>query len=924
MKRTKQFLALLLTLLMLVTAVPFTAFGALTAEQQTCTHKWNVQDPTARYLKEEANCQHGNIYYYRCGVCSASAGDVEGAESKTFEHGSKNPDKHPSDKLVDFGGEEGAKPVCEAAGTIPGQKCTACNTVVSAPKPVTEKQPHKAAPGKEATCTQMGTCQYCGKQVIAKDPTNHPKDQIIIVDEAEAPTCGKAGKTAKYVCKACNAVVAATTVPATGNHTGGTATCIARAKCTVCGQEYGTVNANKHNLEKHAAKTADCKTGGNAEYYACKDCNQWFEDAAGTKAIADHSKITTAVDPKNHVNLKKFAAKAATCTETGNIEYWFCDGCGKYYKDAAATQLINKSDTETKTVDHTWGNYVYPADYSCAVGGTVSRECTVCKQKETKKVNANEHIELVTEKRVEPTCTEAGKTEKIYCKKCGTVLTNSTELPALGHDYKDAKATGKGDGTHTLECNRCKKAGEPVACTDTDNNCTCDVCKQALAHKFTNYQPDGNATCAQDGTKTAICDVCGKAKDTVPDEGSKSSASHDYVWTDLNDATCIKNGHRKGVCRICEAETTQEIPDSATGHIDSDWKYPAGYDCEAGGVRYRECTVCGQQTAIENIESRPHSEVIDPEVPKTCTTDGKTAGSHCDVCGKVIVQQAIFPAEGHKADENGFVQTKPASCTTNGLESAICGVCGQSFTRTIKASGHVYKDTVVKPTCTKASYTLRTCTVCNEQTKTNIKNAPGHQMVEKITQATTSKNGKVVQTCSVCGATEKFTIYRVKKITLSQTRYVRDSKAHKPSVTITDSKGNILKYKTDYKLKYSAGRKKIGTYTVTITFIGNYKGEKIKKFKIVPYAVKNVKAKAGVKSATLTWDRNAGADVYNIYCATAKDGKYKKVGSTTKLTFTATGLKTGTTYYFKVYAMRKLDTGNYVSDPSAIRKAKIK
>ena len=44
----------------------------------------------------------------------------------------------------------------------------------------------------------------------------------------------------------------------------------------------------------------------------------------------------------------------------------------------------------------------------------------------------------------------------------------------------------------------------------------------------------------------------------------------------------------------------------------------------------------------------------------------------------------------------------------------------------------------------------------------------------------------------------------------------------------------------------------------------------------------------------------------------------------TKLTFTATGLKTGTTYYFKVYAMRKLDTGNYVSDPSAIRKAKIK
>ena len=137
------------------------------------------------------------------------------------------------------------------------------------------------------------------------------------------------------------------------------------------------------------------------------------------------------------------------------------------------------------------------------------------------------------------------------------------------------------------------------------------------------------------------------------------------------------------------------------------------------------------------------------------------------------------------------------------------------------------------------------------------------------------------------------------------------------------TKGNKLVKKTDYTLKYASGRKAVGTYTVTVTFKGEYSGKKTLKFKIVPPAVKNLKAKAGYKSAALTWDRNKFADTYVVYCATAKDGKYKKLGSTAKLGYTVTGLKTGT-YYFKVVAVRKLDTGNFKSAASAIRKATVK
>ena len=76
-------------------------------------------------------------------------------------------------------------------------------------------------------------------------------------------------------------------------HSGGTATCTNKAVCEICGESYGEL------------------------------------------------------DPNNHANLKHIDAKAATKTSEGNIEYWYCDGCNKYYKDAKATQEITKAQTVT-------------------------------------------------------------------------------------------------------------------------------------------------------------------------------------------------------------------------------------------------------------------------------------------------------------------------------------------------------------------------------------------------------------------------------------------------------------------------------------------------------------------------------------------------------------------------------------------------
>ncbi|MEI3575836.1 MAG: InlB B-repeat-containing protein [Acutalibacteraceae bacterium] len=83
------------------------------------------------------------------------------------------------------------------------------------------------------------------------------------------------------------------TVTVNDGHTGGTATCTERAVCEVCGKAYGEP------------------------------------------------------DPKNQTDLQHIPAKAATKTAGGNIEYWYCEDCGKYFADAAATKEIKQADTVT-------------------------------------------------------------------------------------------------------------------------------------------------------------------------------------------------------------------------------------------------------------------------------------------------------------------------------------------------------------------------------------------------------------------------------------------------------------------------------------------------------------------------------------------------------------------------------------------------
>ena len=203
-----------------------------------------------------------------------------------------------------------------------------------------------------------------------------------------------------------------------------------------------------------------------------------------------------------------------------------------------------------------------------------------------------------------------------------------------------------------------------------------------------------------------------------------------------------------------------------------------------------------------------------------------------------------------------------------------------------------------------------------------------HTLTTTITKATLTADGKKETRCSVCNkVTETKTIYAPKTIKLSKTTYTYTGKAKKPSVIVKDSRGNVIA-KKNYDVKYPSGRKKIGKYTVKVTFKGDYSGTKKLTFKINPpkTSLKSLKAKS--KSITVKWKKKKGITGYEIQYSTSKNfkkgTKKVKVKSAKKTTKTISKLKSGKKYYVRIRTYKKVGKKTYYSKWSTKKTVKTK
>ena len=431
--------------------------------------------------------------------------------------------------------------------------------------------------------------------------------------------------------------------------------------------------------------------------------------------------------------------------------------------------------------------------------------------------------------------------------------------------------------------------------------CSILFCVSLSAHAADGEQPVVNIYCQQQGHIV------------VEDKGME--------------ATCLQPGKTDGThCSRCGSILIAQEPIPAKGHtLVVDEAVPV--TCTSDGkTEGSHCSVCGQVIERQRIiTSTGHHTVIDKGYPSTCAERGRTDGSHCDICGEVFYEPVVLPLLDHE-----FTESKVGrDCTTDGYTLHTCVNCGFTYMSDFDyAIGHQL-DIVpgFAQTCTTPGRTVQaTCRVCKKVVEKAEPIPPfGHQWVTKVKRATLKKDGARITTCSICGEKKgEEAIAKIASVKLSDTKYTYDKKAKTPTVTVTDASGKVLTYKTDYKLKYDSGRKRVGTYYVSITFKGDYKGTKALKFKILLPSAAGLKAVGGKNQASLTWKKTDGAKKYVIYMSLTKNGTYKKMATTGKLKYTVKNLTPGVTYFFKIRPVTVATTGsNSYGGYSKVKRATV-
>lgn len=362
---------------------------------------------------------------------------------------------------------------------------------------------------------------------------------------------------------------------------------------------------------------------------------------------------------------------------------------------------------------------------------------------------------------------------------------------------------------------------------------------------------------------------------------------HSYTVKSSQKATCTKAGV---TVYVCDCGNSYKDYSDPLGHkFSTKWTIDKKATCTKAGSKSHHCTRCSAKNDITSISATGHSY------------------------------------------ESKVTQT--ASCTEPGVITYTCKSCGDSYEEPISALDHNYStawtiDEVA--TCTTSGTKSHHCKRCDNMADVTTIKATGHNYKETVTvKASTTQNGTIVSKCTRCNRSKgSSTVYKIASVTLSATSYTYNGKTKKPTVTVTDTKGNALTKDTDYTVSYSSGRKNVGKYTVTVTFKGKYGGSKKLTFTINPKGTTISKLTAGSKKFTATWTAQATqTSGYQIQYSTSskmKNATIKTYSNTSTTSKSITGLNAATTYYVQIRTYKTVDGTKYYSSWSSVKSVKTK
>lgn len=489
-------------------------------------------------------------------------------------------------------------------------------------------------------------------------------------------------------------------------------------------KEHSVCKGN-HNLVLAGDGAPSCETMGYTGYY-CKNPGCIYEYRDFNKPAKGHN-----YDYSNGTVTQK-----QDCTHP-EITTYLCTRC----KDA------KEIETKPSLGGHKWKAGDITKEPTCTVNGEQQYTCTVCNQTKTEPVKATGHdwqIKVLSA----ATCTSNGIARYI-CKTCG--YGENHTINATGHkpeirNKKEAtcSSTGYTGDTYCSVCNKKLSLGETIAKKE---------------HTWVK-QDNIPATCEKGEMEVEKCSVCGETKETQISD----PLGHDYgEWKTTKEPTCTKYGTKKRICKRCNEYEIDVI--DPTGHQHTKIIDQKAATCEgkgySGDLYCEDCRVIiqlGQEIAATG-HTWDNGEIT--KEPTQTATGIRTYT--CKTCHKTRTE-TIPMLKGHHWD-NGTV-TKEPTCTEPGEMTYHCTDedCNESYTETIKATGHQHTKLINKKdaTCEEKGYSGDTyCEDCKQIIKTGKAiNPTGHDWDKGTVKkaATCESEGIREYTCNTCKKTKEETI----------------------------------------------------------------------------------------------------------------------------------------------------------------------
>ena len=380
---------------------------------------------------------------------------------------------------------------------------------------------------------------------LNEDTDEETTTHTLVAVEAVEATCDTAGNTAYWYCSDCGKYFS--------DGSGENEISIENTVVSALGHDIAFVDANE---------PTSCDSDGNTAYYVCTVCGKYFEDEECLIEIAYEDIV---IPSSKHSVIFIEAVKPTSCDSDGNIEYWYCSVCGKYFSDENGENEIAYEDIVISSFGHTYDE----DDWTAAVDAA---------------------------------CTESGMLGYYVCVECGAYLDEDgifvsfdltdLVLTATGHTYSEliegyeatCEQTGYSDYYKCLNCYECfVLAGDDYVLTGQE-----DLVIPATGHTLGELVEAVDATCTTEGNIAyCVCTECGKYFNESSEEidsGNITTAAlgHDYV-----DGICTRCSQTVGSLVITTADGNYTYA-SSEGYeeytISSAGSYYLTGECESGQI----------------------------------------------------------------------------------------------------------------------------------------------------------------------------------------------------------------------------------------------------------------------------------------------------------------------------------------------------